>query len=207
MSEPEEAARKENNETPQPSTENRPRRDNRRNRKPQRAQAQRPEASLNMNELRELADLISQHGFTDFEFENESIRVRLKKELAPQIIQAAAPAAYAQPAAAQTATAPAQPSPAATAAETKAEAAVTEDEGLHKITSPIVGTFYRTPSPEADSFVKIGSKVSADTIVCIVEAMKLMNEIPAEVSGEIVKIYVENGQPVEYGQPLFGIRK
>jgi acetyl-CoA carboxylase biotin carboxyl carrier protein len=207
MSEPEEAARKENNETPQPSTENRPRRDNRRNRKPQRAQTQRPEASLNMNELRELADLISQHGFTDFEFENESIRVRLKKELAPQIIQAAAPAAYAQPAAAQTATAAAQPSPAATAAETKAEAAVTEDEGLHKITSPIVGTFYRTPSPEADSFVKIGSKVSADTIVCIVEAMKLMNEIPAEVSGEIVKIYVENGQPVEYGQALFGVKK
>jgi acetyl-CoA carboxylase biotin carboxyl carrier protein len=160
-----------------------------------------------MNELRELADLISQHGFTDFEFENESIRVRLKKELAPQIIQAAAPAAYAQPAAAQTATAAAQPSPAATAAETKAEAAVTEDEGLHKITSPIVGTFYRTPSPEADSFVKIGSKVSADTIVCIVEAMKLMNEIPAEVSGEIVKIYVENGQPVEYGQALFGVKK
>ncbi len=81
------------------------------------------------------------------------------------------------------------------------------DEDLHKITSPIVGTFYSSPAPDKEPYVKEGSKVSADTIVCIVEAMKLMNEIQAEVSGEIVKVYVENGQPVEYGQPLFGIRK
>ena len=81
------------------------------------------------------------------------------------------------------------------------------DEDLHKITSPIVGTFYRSPSPDKEPYVKEGSNVSADTVVCIVEAMKLMNEIEAEVSGEVVKIYVENGQPVEYGQPLFGIRK
>ena len=75
------------------------------------------------------------------------------------------------------------------------------------ISSPIVGTFYRSPSPNAESFVKIGSTVEADTVVCIIEAMKLMNEIQAETSGEVVKIYVENGQPVEYGQPLFGIKK
>jgi acetyl-CoA carboxylase biotin carboxyl carrier protein len=74
------------------------------------------------------------------------------------------------------------------------------------ITSPIVGTFYRSPSPTADPFVKIGSNVEAETVVCIIEAMKLMNEIQAEAAGEVVKIYVENGQPVEYGQPLFGIR-
>ena len=73
--------------------------------------------------------------------------------------------------------------------------------------SPIVGTFYRSPSPDKESYVKEGSNVSPDTIVCIVEAMKLMNEIEAEVAGEVVKIYVENGQPVEYGQPLFGIKK
>ncbi len=80
-------------------------------------------------------------------------------------------------------------------------------EDLFQITSPIVGTFYSSPSPDKDSYVKEGSIVSADSVVCIVEAMKLMNEIQAEVSGEVVKIYVENGQPVEYGQPLFGIRK
>jgi acetyl-CoA carboxylase biotin carboxyl carrier protein len=70
-----------------------------------------------------------------------------------------------------------------------------------------VGTFYRAASPNADSFVKIGSQVDSDTVVCIIEAMKLMNEITAETSGEVAKIYVENGQPVEYGQPLFGIKK
>jgi acetyl-CoA carboxylase biotin carboxyl carrier protein len=81
------------------------------------------------------------------------------------------------------------------------------DEDLFKITSPIVGTFYRSPSPDKDPYIKEGSNVSPETVVCIVEAMKLMNEIQAETSGEVVKIYVENGQPVEYGQPLFGIRK
>lgn len=75
------------------------------------------------------------------------------------------------------------------------------------IPSPIVGTFYRSASPNSDPFVKIGSRVEADTVVCIIEAMKLMNEIQAETSGEIAKIYVENGQPVEYGQPLFGIKR
>ena len=84
---------------------------------------------------------------------------------------------------------------------------IDEDAGLHKITSPIVGTFYRSSGPDKASYVSEGSSVSPETTVCIVEAMKLMNEIQAEISGEIVKIYVENGQPVEYGQPLFGVRK
>ena len=75
------------------------------------------------------------------------------------------------------------------------------------IPSPIVGTFYRAASPQAEAFVKIGSRVEPETIVCIIEAMKLMNEIQSETAGEVVKIYVENGQPVEYGQPLFGIKK
>ena len=75
------------------------------------------------------------------------------------------------------------------------------------IPSPIVGTFYRAASPNADAFVKIGSRVEPDTVVCIIEAMKLMNEIQAETTGEVAKIYVENGQPVEYGQPLYGIKK
>ncbi|HEX8636681.1 MAG TPA: acetyl-CoA carboxylase biotin carboxyl carrier protein [Pyrinomonadaceae bacterium] len=166
-------------------------------------QYQPSEASLNMAELRELAELVNEHGFTDFEFENENIRVRLSKMTAAPVMQMAQPMA-------QSVAAPATSSAQKSSDETKIEAAETAqatDEDLHKITSPIVGTFYRSPSPDKEPYVKEGSQVSPETTVCIVEAMKLMNEIQAETSGEVVKIYVENGQPVEYGQPLFGIRK
>ncbi|PYS82003.1 MAG: acetyl-CoA carboxylase biotin carboxyl carrier protein, partial [Acidobacteria bacterium] len=88
----------------------------------------------------------------------------------------------------------------------QAEEAASEDQDLHIITSPIIGTFYRSPSPTGESFVRIGSKVEPNTVVCIIEAMKLMNEIQAETSGTIVNIFVENGQPVEYGQPLFEVK-
>lgn len=152
------------------------------------------EESLNLDEIRELAELVNEHGFTDFEFENENIRVRLSKT-APvvQHVQAQPVAVAAQPA--------------ATAEVHAAAPAAQPDEDLHKITSPIVGTFYSAPGPDKEPYVREGSKVTPESVVCIVEAMKLMNEIQAETSGEIVKIYVENGQPVEYGQPLFGIRK
>ena len=166
--------------------------------------AQVSEPSLNMAELQELANLVDEHGFTDFEFENENIRVRLSKNSAPQIIQAAQQ--YAPPIAVSSA--PVQSASAST--ENKSETVAAEtfaDEDLHTITSPIVGTFYRSPAPDKEPYVKEGSNVSPDTIVCIVEAMKLMNEIEAEVAGEVVKVYVESGQPVEYGQPLFGIKK
>ena len=152
--------------------------------------------SLNMDEIEALAALVDAHGLTDFEFENENIRVRLSKMTAAPIYQPAPAAAGIAPGSASSA--PAAPA----AADT-----IDEDAGLHKITSPIVGTFYRSPGPDKDAYVSEGSKVSPETTVCIVEAMKLMNEIQAEVSGEVVRIYVENGQPVEYGQPLFGIRK
>lgn len=174
------------------------------------------EASLNIPELEVLAELVSKHGFTDFEYENENIRVRLRKEVAPQIIQqTAAPLPVAPTPQQQTASNVETradnsgfklPEPAPSPG-TSAQTAAAADEDLHKITSPIVGTFYQAPSPDAEPFTKIGAQVSSDSIVCIVEAMKLMNEIQAEVSGEIVKIYVENGQSVEYGQPLFGVRK
>lgn len=156
--------------------------------------------SFNMDEIRELADLVDEYGLTDFEFENENIRVRLSKMSGAPVIQpsasvqapnVAASAAAGQKGAESSATAP----------------AASEEENLYKITSPIVGTFYRSPSPDKEAYVKEGSSVSPDTVVCIVEAMKLMNEIQAETSGVVVKVYVENGEPVEYGQPLFGIRK
>ena len=160
------------------------------------------EPSLNMDELYELASLVDEHGFTDFEFENANIRVRLSKNPAPQIVHAQqyVPSGVSA----------SSPATAQNTAENRSETVSSEtssDDGLHKITSPIVGTFYSSPAPDKEPYVKEGSNVSADTIVCIVEAMKLMNEIQAEVSGEIVKVYVENGQPVEYGQPLFGIKK
>ncbi len=159
------------------------------------------EPSLNMDELHELANLVDEHGFTDFEFENANIRVRLSKNPAPQIIQAVQSASSA-------AISPASTMQTHSTNEAEQTAPENEiDEDLHKITSPIVGTFYRSPSPDKESYVKEGSNVSPETIVCIVEAMKLMNEIEADVAGEVVKIYVENGQPVEYGQPLFGIKK
>lgn len=153
------------------------------------------DASFNMDELEALAALVNEHGFTDFEFENENIRVRLSKT---------APAAAYVPAPPAAAPAPIQSQASSDAAS---ESAADPDADLYKITSPIVGTFYRSPGPDKDAYVSEGSKVTAESTVCIVEAMKLMNEIQAEVSGEIVRIYVENGQPVEYGQALFGVRK
>ena len=163
------------------------------------------EASLNMQELRELAELVNEHGFTDFEFENENIRIRLSKTAPAQFVQAVQPVASSATSAAAPQTSAAQT--AATAETVSAEIPTDTDADLFKITSPIVGTFYRSPSPDKDPYIQEGDKVSDSTVVCIVEAMKLMNEIQAETSGEVVKIYVENGQPVEYGQPLFGIRK
>jgi acetyl-CoA carboxylase biotin carboxyl carrier protein len=155
--------------------------------------------SFNMNELRELAELVNEHGFTDFEFENENIRVRLSKTPPAQAVQFMPQAQMAQAPIAQTAGhAPAGAGPAAEPAP--------EDE-LYTIPSPIVGTFYRAAGPDKEPYVKEGSQVTPTTVVCIIEAMKLMNEIEAEVTGEVVKVFVENGQPVEYGQPLFGIRK
>jgi acetyl-CoA carboxylase biotin carboxyl carrier protein len=168
--------------------------------------AQRPAASVNMEELRELIALLRDNGLAELELENEGFRVRLRRESAagsssvadvPQHVSAPVPAAPAP--APPPASGPTHPG-------THASTEASHDQDLHIIPSPIVGTFYRSPSPSADAFVKIGSNVEAETVVCIIEAMKLMNEIQAETSGEVVKIYVENGQPVEYGQPLFGIK-
>ena len=167
-----------------------------------------PAASVNMDELRELITLMRDNGLAELELEREDFRVRLRRDSAgaashpvpaPVVAPSPLPASVPAPA----------PAPApATAPHPGAQAttAASQDQDLQLIPSPIVGTFYRSPSPNADPFVKIGSNVEPETVVCIIEAMKLMNEIQAEASGEVVKIYVENGQPVEYGQPLFGIK-
>jgi acetyl-CoA carboxylase biotin carboxyl carrier protein len=168
---------------------------------------------FNLDELRELVELIAANGFTEFELEREGIKVRFRRDLAPQV---SAPAQVPAPHPAGAHILPSTLSsqvithdglpPTAPHPGAQAEAAASIDEDLEIISSPIVGTFYRSPSPNADSFVSLGSKVGPDTVVCIIEAMKLMNEIQAETLGTISKIYVENGQAVEYGQPLFGIK-
>lgn len=152
---------------------------------------------LKLSEIKELIKLIDETSVSEIEIENEGSRLRIRKavaELATAAVPLAPvpqPAAPAQPAAAQPQPVPAEADQAA---------------NLHKIVSPMVGTFYRAPSPGAAPFVDVGDKVNEKTVVCIVEAMKLMNEIEAEVKGEIVEVLVENGQLVEYGQPLFLVK-
>jgi len=193
----------------------------RRGRQEQRpSQQRRAESALNMDELRELTELFSSHGLTDFEFENADIRIRLSRNPAPvaagaQVVvpaQALTPLAAMQSAAgvvgSEATTTAQQTATGAEGAQASTEApAETPEEELHIITSPIVGTFYRSPSPNVEPYVKVGSHVDADSVVCIIEAMKLMNEIQADAAGTVAKIYVEDKQPVEYGQPLFGIKR
>jgi acetyl-CoA carboxylase biotin carboxyl carrier protein len=158
-----------------------------------------------MDELRELIALLRDNGLAELELENSGFRVRLRREsVLGESSHAAASHHAPAPAPVPVAPAPASSGPAHPG--TQATTAAAQDQDLHIISSPIVGTFYRSASPTADPFVKIGSNVESETVVCIIEAMKLMNEIQAETSGEVVKIYVENGQPVEFGQPLFGIQ-
>jgi len=144
---------------------------------------------VDLKEIKALIDLMQKNGLTAFEMEKDGFRISLAKEAgyAPAMAYAAPPAA---PAAAVPAPA-AAPSEAAPAASGK------------EIPSPMVGTFYSSPSPESPAFVKVGQKVTPDTVVCIIEAMKVMNEIKAEVSGTITEIAAENGQPVQFGQALF----
>ena len=171
--------------------------------------------SINMDELRELIALIRENGLAEFELERQGFKVRVKREDTAAVTDAGVQAIPAvsvpssQSSAAERAVVSGARSTALSPVHPGAEAetAASEDQDLHIITSPIVGTFYRSPSPTAEPFVRIGSAVEAETVVCIIEAMKLMNEIQAEASGEVAKIYVENGQPVEYGQPLFGLKR
>ena len=168
------------------------------------------ETSVNMDELRELIQLVNENDFTEFELEREGFRVRFRRGAeiseatsgafsAPRELSGSGGVTAGEHSIATT-SAPSHPG-------AKAQTEASEDQDLYIIPSPIVGTFYRAASPNADAFVKIGSLVEPDSVVCIIEAMKLMNEIQAETTGELAKIYVENGQPVEYGQPLFGIKK
>jgi acetyl-CoA carboxylase biotin carboxyl carrier protein len=145
-----------------------------------------------LQELRELVDFLKASGIAEFEMEKPDWKVGLK-------FAGAAPAAAVL---APSAAAPAAASPAPVALA----AAADPYAGMHLVKSPIVGTFYAAPAPDAEPFVHVGDKVSVGKVLCIVEAMKLMNEIESDAAGEIVKIFVEPGQPVEFGQPLFAVK-
>ena len=151
---------------------------------------------MNQKELKELIEFLVEKDIAEFELERGDVKVRVKRgadavmSVMPTPMALTPPAIAAQPA---SATAPSQPEK-------------TEREGVHDVKSPIVGTFYEAPSPGSPPFVKVGDSVEAGQILCIVEAMKLMNEIESDVAGEILKKLVSNGQPVEYGQPLFAIK-
>jgi acetyl-CoA carboxylase biotin carboxyl carrier protein len=162
-----------------------------------------------IQELKELIEFLKENKIGEFDLERGDLKVRIKfaseTPAAPDLsalsrLLASAP--QAPPAAAHVAapSAAAPPAPGAAAAEPSEEA------GLHIVKSPIVGTFYESPSPGSAAFVKPGDQVEAGQVICIIEAMKLMNEIESDAGGEIVKRFVTNGQPVEYGQSLFAIR-
>lgn len=166
-----------------------------------------------IHEIREIIKLIDQSTIHEFELELEGSKVSIKKAAAPTegvtttvVHQAVAPASVAPVVAAPVAPPAAVAAEATPAAKPVVAAPVAEEANLHKIVSPMVGTFYRAAEPGAPYYVQPGDKVSPNKVVCIVEAMKLFNEIEAEVSGEIVKVLVEDGQLVEYGQPLFLVK-
>jgi acetyl-CoA carboxylase biotin carboxyl carrier protein len=165
---------------------------------------------MNQKEIRELIEFLIDKDIAEFELERGDVKLRVKRAGA-QAVSTAAPLIVAGPAHAPVAHAPAVPAPVAAAVAPPpavAHAPAVEDEtaGAHVIKSPIVGTFYESPSPGAPPFVKVGDSVSVGQVLCIVEAMKLMNEIESDYSGTIVKRFVENRQPVEYGQPLFAVK-
>jgi acetyl-CoA carboxylase biotin carboxyl carrier protein len=148
---------------------------------------------LSLKEIRELVDLVTERGLAGLEIERAGFRLRIEGRR-PAAAEADHGGAHAG--------APA-PRPAGAGVP---EAAPAPDENVHVITSPIVGTFYRSPSPEAEAFAEVGQRIAKGRILCIIESMKLMNEIESDVEGEVVAVYPRNGQPVEYGEKLFAIR-
>jgi acetyl-CoA carboxylase biotin carboxyl carrier protein len=161
---------------------------------------------LSFKEIRELIDLVSERGLAALEIEQAGFRVRIEGVRAASNGAGEPAAAVGGYTATPLAGGASNASLPAAATAPAAPAAPAEDKTLHVITSPIVGTFYRSPSPESDSFAEVGQRVARGKILCIIESMKLMNEIESDVEGEIVEVYPRNGQPVEYGEKLFAIR-
>ena len=159
---------------------------------------------MDLNHVKELLDLVREHDLAEFEIEHEGFRLKIRKDgVAPTV--ATMPAAPAPSVAVHAAAVPLSNPTVSSTEAAPADTAGDEIE-LAVVKSPIVGTFYRSPEPGAASFVEIGTTVKKGQVLCIIEAMKLMNEIDSEYDGEIVNVYVENGQPVQYGERLFAIK-
>ncbi|HWR34779.1 MAG TPA: acetyl-CoA carboxylase biotin carboxyl carrier protein [Clostridia bacterium] len=163
---------------------------------------------MNQKELKELIEFLIEKDIAEFELERGDVKVRIKRAQEPQYVSAAQappPAPISAPPM-HAASASAGQSISASAPVAPIVAPAEPEETLHIVKSPIVGTYYEAPSPGSPPFIKVGDQVTAGQPLCIVEAMKLMNEIESDVTGEVVKILVANGQPVEYGQALYAIR-
>jgi acetyl-CoA carboxylase biotin carboxyl carrier protein len=160
---------------------------------------------MTFEEIKQLLEIVREHELSEFELEREDFKIRIRRQNGAPVVTVAAPAVPVAAAAGS----PVALAPAVPAAPPPAPPLQEADEGeieLAVVKSPIVGTFYRSPEPGADLFVEVGDLVKKNQVLCIIEAMKLMNEITSEYEGEIVKCYVENGQPVQYGERLFAIR-
>ncbi len=152
---------------------------------------------MDLKAIKQVVEMMKRSEISEFEIEEKDFKLRLsRKNGETQIIQAAAPLVAA----------PAPVAVAAPAGAPAAAAAPVEEKGISIVKSPMVGTFYTAASPESPVFAKVGTKVGADSTVCIIEAMKVMNEIQAEISGTITEVLIENGEAVEYGQPLFKVK-
>lgn len=153
---------------------------------------------MELKEIKAVIDLMARNGLTEFELERDNFKIRICKGQGGALQVVSAPAALPPAVLPPLASAPAAPAAASAPMAPKAD--------LPSINSPMVGTFYRSPSPDAPPFVEVGSQVNEDTVVCIIEAMKVMNEIKAEMKGVITEVVAENGKPVEFGAPLFKIQ-
>jgi acetyl-CoA carboxylase biotin carboxyl carrier protein len=152
---------------------------------------------LDLNKIKQVVDLMKKSDLSEFEIQDQEFKLRIKRDLPGRAAIAAAPAAPAPVAAAPAPVAAAPSVPAAPAAA---------DPSIKLVTSPMVGTYYATPSPENPPFVAVGSPIKVDSVVCIIEAMKVMNEIQSEIAGTVVECLVANGTSVEFGQPLFRVK-
>jgi len=161
---------------------------------------------MNQKELKELIEFLIEKDIAEFELERGDVKVRIKRGGEHTVVHAHEPRFYSVPAAPGPAPEVGAVPVVAAAPSAAPPPAAAPEEGLHAVKSPIVGTFYEAPSPGAPPFVKVGDSVEVGQVLCIVEAMKLLNEIESDVAGEIVKKLAANGQPIEYGQELFAIR-
>jgi acetyl-CoA carboxylase biotin carboxyl carrier protein len=155
---------------------------------------------VELKDIKAIIDLMRKNGLSEFELERQDFKIKLKRAVTATAVPAEEPVALAYPAPLAPASAPALPAPG------NATAPMAAVPALLEIKSPMIGTFYRAPSPDSPDYVEIGSEVTPETVVCLIEAMKVMNEIKAEARGVVTHILVDNAKPVEFGQPLFRIR-